>query len=434
MKKSIIHTLTLISCIWLATVGCIPVSGKDFVLVLDAGHGGHDPGAIGNFSREKNINLNIALKVGRIIEQSCNDVKVIYTRKTDVFIPLDKRAEIANNANADLFISIHTNAAPGKAARGTETFSLGLSRSSANLEVAKRENSVILMEDDYKQRYAGFNPNSSESYIMFEFIQDKHMEQSVNLATLIQKQYRTHVGRPDRGVHQDIFLVLKATAMPSVLTEVGFISNPDEEQYLNTEEGTNALARAIFKAFEQYKIKHDVRHSKTKVPYRPDDEDDSKADIKTTPVSSTEKKDSATTNSRKEVRESATEKEQATAKEKDDIVKNSLNARINRKENKEEKIDKSSNQSGLIFKIQILTSGNKLKENDKRFKELSPIECYNEEGTFKYTYAASENYNEVLKIKKQIAGLFKDSFIIAFKDGVKINVNEAIKEFKSNRK
>lgn len=268
MKRSVIYTLVVIASIWLTSIGCTSAFGKDFVLVLDAGHGGHDPGAIGSFSKEKNINLSVALKVGQLINQNCNDVKVIYTRKTDIFIPLNQRTEIANNAGANLFISIHTNSAPTKAARGTETFSLGLSRSSANLAVAKRENSVILMEDDYKQRYAGFNPNSSESYIMFEFIQDKHMEQSVSLATLIQRQYKTSSDRQDRGVHQDIFLVLKTSAMPSVLTELGFISNPEEEQYLNSEEGMNSLARSIFKAFLQYKLKHDSRVSKGKIPYR----------------------------------------------------------------------------------------------------------------------------------------------------------------------
>lgn len=433
MKKSIIYTLTIISSIWLATIGCIPAYGKDFVLVLDAGHGGHDPGAIGSFSREKNINLNIALKVGRLVEQNCSDVKVVYTRKTDVFIPLDKRTEIANNANADLFISVHTNSAPSKAAKGTETFSLGLSRSSANLEVAKRENSVILMEDDYKQRYAGFNPNSSESYIMFEFIQDKHMEQSVNLATLIQKQYKSHIGRPDRGVHQDIFLVLKATAMPSVLTEVGFISNPEEEQYLNTEEGSDALARSIFRAFDQYKQKHDVRRSKVKVPYRPDDDEDLKPEIKQSfTVSNAEKKDSAADN-RKKITETATVKEETAAREKEATVKESL-AIARKKEDKVEKENKTPDENGIIFKIQIITSGQKLKTNDKRFKELSPVDYYNENGTYKYTYGASEDYNKVLKTKKQIANQFKDAFIIAFKEGVKININEAIAEFKKSRK
>jgi len=413
MKKNIIHTITTIMCIWFATIACTPAFGKDFVLVLDAGHGGHDPGAIGNFSREKNINLNIVLKVGHLVQQNCDDVKVIYTRKTDVFIPLNQRTEIANDANANLFISVHTNAAPTKAARGTETFSLGLSRSSANLEVAKRENSVILMEDDYKQRYAGFNPNSSESYIMFEFIQDKHMEQSVSLATLIQKQYKSHGGRPDRGVHQDIFLVLKTSAMPSVLTEVGFISNPEEEQYLNSEEGSDALARSIFNAFQQYKLKHDVRRSKVKVPYRPDDDAETKTK-QSVSVSNTEKSDST--------KETAKSTVEVKAKKIEVLTE------------KEERGSTPPKENEIIFKIQILTSGQKLRVDDKRFKGLTPIDFYSENEIYKYTYEASENYNKVLQTKKQIAGQFKDAFIIAFKNGEKINVNTAIAEFKKNKK
>lgn len=413
MRKSIIYTLTTITCIWFATIGCLPALGKDFVLVLDAGHGGHDPGAIGDISREKDINLNIVSKVGQLVQQNCDDVKVIYTRKTDVFIPLNQRTEIANNAGADLFISVHTNSAPAKSARGTETFSLGLSRSSANLEVAKRENSVILLEDDYKQRYAGFDPNSSESYIMFEFIQDKHMEQSVGLATLIQRQYKSGIGRPDRGVHQDIFLVLKTSAMPSVLTEVGFISNPEEEQYLNSEEGANALARSIFNAFVQYKQKHDIRKSKARVTYQVDNEVKTQ-EKNSAPQTLAEKSDS-TNEKVKEVPAIKRKKENITTK-------------------KEEKKNNHSTENGIVFKIQILTSSQKLKTTDKRFKDLTPVDYFCENGMYKYTYGASENYNEVLKTKREIAGQFKDAFIIAFKDGEKMNINTAISEFKKNRK
>lgn len=169
---------------------------------------------------------------------------MIYTRSRDVFIPLDRRAEIANNAKADLFISVHTNAlAKNRTAKGASTWTLGLAKSDANLEVAKRENSVILYESDYQTRYAGFNPNSAESYIIFEFMQDKYMEQSVHLASLVQKQFRHTCKRVDRGVHQAGFLVLKASAMPSILVELGFISTPEEERYLNSEAGANTMAK-----------------------------------------------------------------------------------------------------------------------------------------------------------------------------------------------
>lgn len=180
--------IALLIAPWLAW----SVAARDFVLIIDAGHGGHDPGAIGRISKEKNINLNVALKLGRMVEQNCPDVKVVYTRKKDVFVALDRRAEIANNAKADLFISIHTNAlAKNKTVRGASTWTLGLAKSDENLDVAKRENSVILYENDYRTRYAGFNPNSAESYIIFEFMQDKYMSQSVHLASLVQQHFRT---------------------------------------------------------------------------------------------------------------------------------------------------------------------------------------------------------------------------------------------------
>ena len=227
MKPHRTYILYISICLWLlASPLCIgDLWGKDFVVVIDAGHGGHDPGAIGKISKEKNINLNVALKLGNLIKKNCDDVKVIYTRSRDVFIPLDRRAEIANNAKADLFISVHTNAlAKNRTAKGASTWTLGLAKSDANLEVAKRENSVILYESDYQTRYAGFNPNSAESYIIFEFMQDKYMDQSVHLASLVQKQFRHTCKRVDRGVHQAGFLVLKASAMPSILVELGFNS------------------------------------------------------------------------------------------------------------------------------------------------------------------------------------------------------------------
>ena len=272
MKPHRTYILYISICLWLlASPLCIGnLWGKDFVVVIDAGHGGHDPGAIGKISKEKNINLNVALKLGNLIKKNCDDVKVIYTRSRDVFIPLDRRAEIANNAKADLFISVHTNAlAKNRTAKGASTWTLGLAKSDANLEVAKRENSVILYESDYQTRYAGFNPNSAESYIIFEFMQDKYMEQSVHLASLVQKQFRHTCKRVDRGVHQAGFLVLKASAMPSILVELGFISTPEEERYLNSEAGANTMAKGIYHAFLNYKREQEIRltgASKTIIP------------------------------------------------------------------------------------------------------------------------------------------------------------------------
>lgn len=375
---------------------------KDFVVVIDAGHGGHDPGAIGRISKEKNINLNVALKLGRLIQKNCQDVKVVYTRTKDVFIPLDRRAEIANNAKADLFISIHTNAlAKNRTAKGASTWTLGLAKSDANLEVAKRENSVILYESDYKTRYAGFNPNSAESYIIFEFMQDKYMSQSVHLASLVQKQFRHTCKRVDRGVHQAGFLVLKASAMPSILVELGFISTPEEERYLNTEAGANSLANGIYRAFMAYKREQEIRlngSSNTIVPEETaEPEETSEPEKSPEPV-----KKAATTPARPQPAEKA--------------------------------VSAKTERSGIVFKIQILTSSHPLAKNDKRLKGLKEVEYYKEGGLYKYTYGASPDYNKVLRTKRTIAAQFKDAFIIAFRDGKKTDIRAAIQEFKQRKK
>ncbi|MDO4164129.1 MAG: N-acetylmuramoyl-L-alanine amidase [Bacteroides sp.] len=363
------------------------MEAKDFVVVIDAGHGGHDPGAIGKISKEKNINLTVALKLGKQIQKNCPDVKVVYTRSKDVFIPLDRRAEIANDAKADLFISIHTNAlANNKTALGASTWTLGLAKSDANLEVAKRENSVILYEDDYKTRYAGFNPNSSESYIIFEFMQDKYMSQSVHLASLVQKQFKQTCKRNDHGVHQAGFLVLKASAMPSILVELGYISTPSEERFLNTEEGSSSMANGIFRAFLTYKREQEVRLNGSSQTILPEDA---------------------------EAPEAAPQPEERQPEKK---------ANPQPTESRE-----------IVFKVQILTSSRPLSKNDKRLKGLKDADYYKENGLYKYTYGASTDYNKVARTRKELTTKFKDAFVIAFKDGKKMNINAAISEFKKNR-
>lgn len=228
--------------------------GSRFVLVIDAGHGGKDNGASGRISKEKNINLSVALAFGRLVENNCPDVKVIYTRKSDVFVTLQGRADIANRNKAHLFVSIHTNSMPPgvTAPTGTETYTVGMHSGKENLAVAKRENSVITQEANYRTVYKNFDPNKSESYIIFEFMQDRNMKQSVEFARHIQSAYGDQ-GRKNKGVHQAGFLVLRATAMPSVLTEVGFISNPEEERFLNSKEGVQKLARALYQGFCAYR-------------------------------------------------------------------------------------------------------------------------------------------------------------------------------------
>lgn len=409
MRLYNIHIVRTLFClVWVSFLcGIATIEAKEFTVVIDAGHGGHDPGALGRFSKEKDINLNVALKLGKQIERNCPDVKVIYTRKKDVFIPLDRRAEIANNAKADLFISIHTNSiGGGRNVSGASTWTLGLAKSEANLAVAKRENSVILYESDYQSRYAGFNPNSAESYIIFEFMQDKYMSQSVHLASLVQKEFRQTCKRPDRGVHQAGFLVLKASAMPSILVELGFISNQAEERFLNSESGSSSLANGLFRAFLAYKQEHELRLT-------------GKSNVTIPPIEHLsqeepeEKRDTDITVASNSVKKTATS---PTTSNATGLTRNVQSG------------------SSLKFAVQILTSSKPLPANDKRFKGLKPVENYKENGLYKYTYGTSDDYNKVLRSKKEITDKFKDAFIIAFKDGKKINVNEAIKEFKNKNK
>ena len=230
-----------------------------YTLVLDAGHGGKDPGAVGKFSQEKDLNLALVLKVGELINAQYPDVKVVYTRDNDVFIPLQTRADIANKNNADLFISIHANASENKASKGVETFILGTEKMEKNLDVAMRENAVMKLEADYKTTYQGFDPNSIDSYIMFELMQNSFMDQSLQFAEQVQQRFVGHLNRSDRGVQQASFWVLLKTACPAILFEMGFISNPEEERYLNQDASMAQMANAIVNAFGAYTHKQAVR-------------------------------------------------------------------------------------------------------------------------------------------------------------------------------
>jgi N-acetylmuramoyl-L-alanine amidase len=230
-----------------------PPDSKVDVVVIDAGHGGHDNGTHGRILKEKDLALNIALKVGSYIEKNIPDVKVIYTRKDDRYLALDERADIANKNKADLFICIHANANHSTKAFGTETFVMGLHKDEGNLAIAQRENSVILMDENYEERYEGFNPNSPESYILFTLIQSAYQESSLKFAQKVENQFKDRVGRLSRGVKQAGFVVLWRTTMPSVLIETGFLSNSTEEKFLANEEGQNLIASGIYRAFKEYK-------------------------------------------------------------------------------------------------------------------------------------------------------------------------------------
>ena len=420
----------------------VVAANKRFTLVIDAGHGGHDVGAVGKITKEKTINLNVALAFGRLVEQNCSDVKVIYTRKTDDFIPLHTRADIANRNKADLFISIHTNALPkGHISRGLETYTLGMHRAADNLAVAKRENEVILYEKDYKQRYQGFDPNSSESYIMFEFMQDHNMAQSVELAKFVQRRTCAAANRQNKGVKQAGFLVLRETSMPSCLIELGFISTPDEERFLNSNSGVSQLAYGIYQAFVDYKRKYDTKVS---VPYKAEPQPKEEVQIPAVvpePVKQETKKESRKERKRRmeeeakkaaeeEAKKKAEEKVETVDAEKPAVVEQPVAAPV---ENPVEK-PAVAVSSAPVFKVQIMASGSKLPPSSPQFKGLTGVDSYEEGGLHKFTVGASTDYNEIYQLRKSVLEKFPQAFIIAFKDGQKTDVRQAIEEYKKRKK
>lgn len=532
----------LLMTIMIAVGAFACAASKSFTLVIDAGHGGHDSGAKGAMSYEKNINLKVALAFGKYVERNCPDVKVVYTRKTDVFVPLYERAEIANRNKANLFVSVHTNALPkGRISRGFETYTLGDGRShgtKTNLDVAKRENSVIFMEKDYKQHYVGYDPNSPESNIMFEFVQDHNMQQSVAFAKLLQQNVCSLAGRVNKGVHQDNFAVLRLTSMPACLIELGFITTPDEEQALNNPTVVDKIARGIYNAFADYKnrqaggltvpfkaeadklpaedlpkqaaeeqpteqrleqpreqaqeqpkelkeqkaqeqpevqvrqqpkvqarqqakqparkqskapandlpVTHDgiivfdegpTRRMETPAEaaavvkeFAPDAKPGNKVEAKaeSKPEAKAESKPEVKAESKPVVKAESKPEVKAESKPEVKTVKKAVSK-------PEAKADNATMDSSLpVFKIQIMVCHNKLKEGDRQLKGLKGCDYYQENGDWKCTYGASNNYNEIARMRKQILDLFPSCFIIAFKNGEKMNVNQAIKEFMQNKK
>ena len=431
MLKKITLILTLLCMLVLTATG----ANRRFTLVIDPGHGGHDVGALGAISKEKNINLSVALQFGKYVERNMPDVRVIYTRKTDVFIPLKERANIANRANADLFISVHTNALPaGKIARGFETYTLGMHRAKDNLDVAMRENSVISMERGYQQTYQGFDPRSSESYIIFEFIQGKNMERSVELARNIQRKVCNSANRPDKGVHQAGFLVLRETSMPSCLIELGFITTADEENLLNDASRVDDIARGIYEGFAQYRNKYDKSIS---VPYRA-------ADTESVPVAKivsdtkqekderrAEETDTAPGRTVKQVETRATKAKTAQQSRQ---TQRSRQTQQNRTVAQNKSVQQKAHVADApVFKLQIFVSNRTLRKGDAHFKGETGYDSFQEGNMVKYTMGASTNYNEIYRLRKTLAEKFPEAFIIAFKNGKKYDVNQAIREFKQNR-
>ena len=406
--------ITLLLALMCRLVVTAFAANKRFTLVIDPGHGGHDAGARGAISMEKNINLTVALRFGKYVEQNMPEVRVIYTRKQDVFIPLHERANIANRANADLFISVHTNALPaGKVARGFETYTLGMHRAKDNLDVAMRENSVISMEKGFEQTYEGFDPKSSESYIIFEFIQGKNMERSVDLARMIQRSVCDSGCRPDKGVHQAGFLVLRETSMPSCLIELGFITTPDEERLLNDNAKVDDIAKGIYEAFAKYKNKYDRSVS---VPYRAANRQESTLP-KIVPDSYKEEAENKRVKKQEPVRRTRASKTDDSDRKADTVASQSRNAP----------------KDAPVFKLQIFVGNRNLRKGDAHFKGETEFDSFQEGNLVKYTLGASTNYNEIYRLRKEKMEKFPEAFIIAFKNGKKYDVNQAIREFKQNR-
>jgi len=341
---------------------------EGFVIVIDPGHGGNDPGAVGSMSFEKNITLAIALKTGSFIEENLRNVKVVYTRKNDQSVDLSERSDIANKNSADLFISIHANSTGGSNAYGTETYVMGHSMDQANLDVAIKENQVIYLEKDFKTRYEGFDPKSPESYVMFTLMQNIYLKQSTELASMIQTQYKEQVGRFDRGVKQAGFWVLYKTGMPSVLTETGFISNRTEEKYINSEKGQNEIAMSIFRACKDYL-----------------------AEI-----------------SKKSINPSQTE----------DYRKNDTGSVT----------DSSDYKGKTVFMVQVVTSAKKIDIKPSNFRNLNNITQLISGNKFRYATGVFTEYNKALEYRKVVEKLYPDAFVIAVRDNKILPLREAIEK------
>ena len=382
MKNSFLYYIGILFLFFLGNIHFLFSTDKPFVVVLDAGHGGKDVGAIGYTLKlkEKNVNLKTVLKLGKLLEKEEN-VKVIYTRKKDIFIPLDERAQIANRAKADLFISIHTNSAQNSSANGTETYTVG--SSAATLEVAKRETAVMLYEEDYKTKYQGFDPNSSESYIMFDFLQYKYLEQSIGLASKIEKQFVANCNRRSRGVKQAGFWVLKQAAMPAVLVELGYISNAAEERFLSQDDALEKFAAALYRAFLTYKKEHD---NKNGVVYK-GTELDSVEEVKNTPKN---------------------------------------------KESKNEVVKDTIAKEEIYYAVQFCSASEKKPLDCRDFKGFVPAKEYVETGKYKYkyVYGNEKTFKEGLALRDKVKEKFKDAFLVVIRNGEKLPTEEARKYYK----
>jgi N-acetylmuramoyl-L-alanine amidase len=383
-------------------------SAKKFTVTIDAGHGGKDTGAPGKKSVEKNIALGIALKLGHYMETQMEDVAVFYTRKTDIFIPLYERAQIANRNKSDLFVSIHVNANKKPGPTGTATYVMGFSRSKENLDLVMEENKAMLLEQDYKIKYANFDPTDPQSYILFNNVQNNNLTQSLELASAVQDQFREQARRKDIGVHQGNLVVLWGCAKPSVLVETGFISNPEEEAFLITESGQDILAAAIYTAIRNYKESIDSRAGDVAKAVASNPEADRKEAemVKKTedPVKRIEEADS-------KVVESGNQDSRELAKTSDSQVITEPGP---------------GEPMGVEFRVQVLASVKKLPPNSPEFKGVKGFDELKIEGYYKYMTQSVKSYPEALAIKRKMGASFNGAFVVAFKDGKKVPLGSVV--------
>jgi N-acetylmuramoyl-L-alanine amidase len=414
-------------------------------VVIDAGHGGKDPGAIGKLGFEKDIVLSVALKLGKYIEQSYPDVEVLYTRKEDVFVGVAERSKFANEKGADLFISIHCNANPNKSPYGAETYVMGLHKSNENLDVAMRENAVITYEEDYSTKYEGYDPNSAESFIIFSLMQHSFLEHSLNFASSIQTEFKEKALRKDRGVKQAGFLVLWRTTMPSVLVELGFISHPKEEEFLLSDQGQDYLASALYRAFKDHKT--NIESRSTLIAESPSSEPKQKAEtakekpssskptstISNTQTPSVPKQNAGVIKPKVEAAGKVDDTTEKTSGKKPSSTINNPQASNVSKQNAEvikPKVDateKANSSTQVAFRVQITSSNNPIPKNSGFFKKVDGIEEIPIDGLYKYYIGIKQNYSEIVDYSNQVKELFPDAFIVAFMNGKQIPMDQAIK-------
>lgn len=411
--------LAILTFMPLFLVAGIPQSGKSIrCVVIDAGHGGHDPGAVGyHKTKEKDIALSIALNLGRLIEKNHPEIKVVYTRKTDVFVELHRRAEIANNNKADLFISIHCNSSKKTDPFGVETWVMGLHKSAANLEVAKKENSSILMEKNHIAKYDGFNPNSAEAYIIFSLFQNMYINQSLSFAHAVELNFKKKLKLFDRGVKQAGFLVLYKTSMPSVLIETGFVSNAKDEKYLTHKNGQESIAYAIYEAFVSYKslisgVKEEVPTNPSLLTYDQIKVEADSSNIKTNK-----------TNSNRVEIDSLTVKYVDKTTPKIRNRSNTIDSTLLYRQTSE---TQDSNSSEIVFRVQFLTSQKHKSLECKEFSSIDDVYEYQHGDSYKYTAGKFTSIKEAVVYQSKLESMgYPDCFVVAFNKNTRISPSEA---------